>query len=211
MRGLLDEQGWLIVGRADLLDRQAALQAEADSIVELLDIENRLRAIGNPIRVGSSALGLMVRRDIDITVVCDKLDSPTHAAIAELLRELAAHPRVGSVRFRNDSGFWNKTPEAYPDGLYIGITCLSAADDEWTFDIWFVDEPARQPDLGHLETIGRRLTPHIRETILLIKTDLAASPPAQAEPLPSFLVYHAVLEHKVSNLAEFQSWLEQRS
>src|SRR5262249_29205583 len=103
-----------------ILKEQAALTAEAEAVVKTLDLEGMVRAVGNPVRVGSSALGLMVRRDIDVTVICEKLDRTAHVAVAQIAGQLMLHPRIGAVRFRNDSDFWNKTPEDYPDGLYLG-------------------------------------------------------------------------------------------
>jgi len=56
-----------------LLDQQDALQHEADEVVKELRLEELLATAGKPVRVGSSALGLMVWRDLDITVVCSRL------------------------------------------------------------------------------------------------------------------------------------------
>ena len=157
-----------------ILKQQAALQAEADAVIKALDLDSMLHVAGDPVPVGSSALGLMVRRDIDITVICGTLDRTVQDTIAQIAAQLVLHPRIGAVRFRNDSGFWNKTPEDYPDGLYLGVTYRSENDEDWNLDIWFVDEPERQPDLKHLKTILPRLSTALRETILTIKTALTA-------------------------------------
>ena len=193
-----------------ILKKQAALQAEADAALDALGLDTLLRAVGNPVRVGSSALGLMVRRDIDVTVLCEKLDQVAHAAITQIAGQLALHPRVGAVRFRNDSGFWNKTPEDYPDGLYLGITYRSENNEDWNLDIWFVDEPERQPDLKHLRTILPRLSTTMREIILTIKTALATGSVAYDTPVSSFLVYEAVVDGGVSSIVEFENWLRRR-
>src|SRR5215831_5553829 len=143
----------------DLLDEQERLQKAADRVIELLQLEPRLARIGKPIRVGSSALGLMVRRDIDITVVCERLNSAVRAAFAQLGAELTAMDRyVASVRFRNDTGAWNADPACYPDGLYLGLSVRTDEGIDWTVDIWAVDEPDRQPDLEHLRTLPPRLS-----------------------------------------------------
>jgi len=106
-----------------LLDDQRLLQEEADRVVELLQLEALLSNIGKPIRVGSSAMGLMVRRDIDITVVCKDLSSETRAAFSQVAAKLMLIDRhVVSVRFRNDTGAWNADPASYPDGLYLGVS-----------------------------------------------------------------------------------------
>ncbi|MBS0681687.1 hypothetical protein, partial [Enterococcus faecalis] len=58
----------------ELLARQLQLQAEADEIAEEMHIMQLLASAGTPIKVGSAALGLMAWRDLDITVVCTKLN-----------------------------------------------------------------------------------------------------------------------------------------
>ena len=99
----------------DLLDDQRILQKEADKVVEVLQLQALLSGIGNPIRVGSSAMGLMVRRDIDITVVCEGLSRKTHADFSQVAAKLMLMDRyVLAVRFRNDSGVWNSDFSVLP-------------------------------------------------------------------------------------------------
>lgn len=189
----------------DLLVTQRQLQAEADDLVQALDLTAQLQELGAPTRVGSSALGLMVRRDIDITVSCTKLDATTLAAFAQLgARLMQRTDLVVGVRFRNDAGSWNAEPQNYPDGLYLGLSARTAASANWTFDIWLVDEPERQPDLAHLRTLLPRLTDADRVVILAIKHVLAAD---TTEPkLPSALVYEAVMDHGVLDVEGFRAW-----
>lgn len=189
----------------DLLVAQKQLQAEADALVAALGLVEQLGELGQPTRVGSSALGLMVRRDIDITVSCPKLDAATLAAFAQLgARLMQRTDLVVGVRFRNDAGSWNAEPQNYPDGLYLGLTVRTAAGANWTFDIWLVDQPERQPDLTHLRTLLPRLTDADRVVILTIKHVLAAD---TTEPkLPSALVYEAVMDHGVRDVSAFGAW-----
>lgn len=191
------------------LDDQRLLQEEADRVVELLQLEALLSNIGKPIRVGSSAMGLMVRRDIDITVVCKDLSSETRAAFSQIGAKLMLMGRhVVSVRFRNDTGAWNADPASYPDGLYLGISARANDGIDWTLDIWAVDQPERQPDLNHLRTLLPRLDDDLRGTILLIKKALAAEKPECSEGnIPSAYVYDAVVEHGVGSVRQFKEWL----
>ncbi|GLQ53778.1 hypothetical protein [Devosia nitrariae] len=192
----------------DLLEAQQRLQAEADAVVRELELEELLGALGRPVRVGSSAMGLMVRRDIDITIVCPNLDADLLEAFAgvaaRLMRKTAA---VQSVRFRNDCGAWNREPDKYPHGLYLGLTVRAADEALWTLDIWAVDQPARQPDLAHLETLLPRLTDTHRHTILAIKHVLAQRP----QHPPSALVYEAVVDNAIATADEFDAWQRARA
>ena len=92
-----------------LLERQLALQEEAAAVLDDLELVPLLQTVGDPIKVGSMALGLMVTRDIDMTVLCPELDA---TRVFEAIRALSSHPRVRELRFRNDTGHWNVTTPA---------------------------------------------------------------------------------------------------
>ncbi|WP_245441583.1 hypothetical protein [Rhizobium vallis] len=151
-------------------------------------------------------MGLMVRRDIDITVICPRLDAQAMEAFTAIgARLMRMTERVVAVRFRNDSGKWNREPEKYPDGLYLWLSVQTPDQTVWTIDIWLVDQPDRQPDIAHLKTLLPRLTDADRETILRIKIALAERP-QNAGTVSSALVYEAVLDHRVRTVAEFENW-----
>ncbi|MEO8685813.1 MAG: hypothetical protein ABI414_13355 [Devosia sp.] len=189
-----------------LFDQQMALQQEGDRLVELLHLDTVLADIGQPVRVGSSALGLMVRRDIDITIICASLGPDTLARFAAVGARLMGMDRhVLAVRFRNDAGPWNADPAAYPDGLYLGLSVRAQDRHDWTLDIWAVDQPARQPDLNHLRTIPPRLTDRHRQIILTLKHALSTRPKGVDVP-QSAQVYEAVLDHGVQDLQQLQAW-----
>jgi hypothetical protein len=189
----------------DLLRRQVELQAEARSVEADLALEELLTPVGEVNRVGSAALGLMVWRDIDLTVVCTKLAIEPVAAVGA---RLAAHPRVNIVTFRNDTRHWKTNPN-YPDGLYLGVRYRSPTNNDWKLDIWFVDEPDRQPDLAHMRWIPEKLTLEMRTTILLIKSAWA-SRPEYGKTATSFDIYSAVLNDGVQTLEAFDEWLGHR-
>src|SRR4026208_2222605 len=77
-------------GDHELLAAQDALQAEADAVLTDLDLLEHIRRLGDPVRTGSSVLGLMVRRDIDVTTLCPSLELPP---IFHLGRTPAGPPR----------------------------------------------------------------------------------------------------------------------
>lgn len=190
---------------SELLRQQDALQAEARSVEVDLRVEELLGPVGEVFRVGSAALGLMVWRDLDLTVVCTELAVEPVAAIGA---RLAEHPRVRRVEFRNDTGHWNTDPR-YPDGLYLGVGYRSPTGIDWKLDIWFVDEPDRQPDPAHVRWIPEQLTPEIRAAILNIKSAWAPRP-EYGESVKSFDIYTAVLKDGVRTREEFQAWLANR-
>ncbi len=190
----------------DLPAQQQDLQAVADMVYDDLHLASLLAPVGDPIRVGSSALGLMVRRDLDVTVVCPKLGDDTRDAVAQIGARLTADPHVRQVRFRNDTGHWNTDP-SYPDGIYLGVQYRSPSAQDWSLDIWFVDEPDRQPDLAHLRTMPARLTGDARIAILAIKRAWAERA-EYGTSVGSFDVYRSVLDDGVRTPEQFDRWLE---
>jgi hypothetical protein len=128
--------------------------------------------------------------------------------VLEVGAELARHPRVNRVEFRNDTGSWN-TAAQYPDGLYLGVSYRSAEGDAWKLDIWFVDEPERQPDLAHMRWIPGVLTQDAREAILVIKSAWIERG-VYGKGVWSFDVYSAVLTDGIRTPQEFEAWLTAR-
>jgi hypothetical protein len=182
-----------------LLERQGALQREAAAVVADLALDSVLRQVGRPVQVGSAALGLMVARDIDFTVLCAELDAGRVFAAAG---RLAEHPRVHELRFRNDTGHWNVDPD-YPDGFYWGPRYRSEAGEDWTLDVWFIPEGSRQFDLEHLESLPPRLTPEACLAILRIKDDCLGRPWYSSHAITT-----AVLDHGVRTPAEYRAHVE---
>jgi len=193
-----------------LLRRQQLLQLEADAVLDDLDLTAGLEAIGDPIRTGSSALGVMVKPDIDMTTVCTHLDLAAFDAVAHLATRLARHDRVRQVTLRNDTGDWNTEPDKYPDGLFLQVQYRSRSPRprDWSLDLWFVDHPERQPDLGHLRTLLPRLTDETREAILRIKEEWTPRP-EYGRQVNGILIYEAVLDGGVRTLPDFAEWLAQ--
>jgi hypothetical protein len=189
----------------ELLSRQSGLQDEAITVRTNLDLDTLLSRCGQPILVGSAALGLMVWRDLDVTVVCSALDV---AAVVQIGACLARNSYVRETLYRNDSGRWKEDP-MYPDGLYLGVRYCASEGADWKIDIWFIDDPDRQPDLAHVRSLPPRLTDESREAILRIK-DAWAGRAEYGRTVKSFDIYSAVLDDNVSSEAEFESWLSHR-
>ncbi|MEV7630398.1 hypothetical protein [Actinoplanes sp. NPDC089786] len=189
-----------------LFRRQDELQVEAASLRADLALDEILARHGEVVGVGSAALGLMVWPDLDMTVVCPKLDA---GAVADTGALLARHAATREVRFRNDTGGWNTDPR-YPDGLYLGLQCRGRTQQQWKVDIWFVDEPDRQPDLTHVRELPARLTEDTRAAILLVK-DAWAGRTEYGRSVSSWDIYTAVLDGSVRTPADFEDWISSKS
>ncbi len=127
---------------AQLLQRQSALQDEAQSVLEELDLVRLLSAAGTLRQVGSSVLGLMVWRDIDLAV-----SSPGLAIerAYELMRPLYTHPRVKQVRYLTQRSPYNPSfwlgegihPEPVQEALEQQLTPETRLAILWIKDIWY--------------------------------------------------------------------------
>lgn len=185
---------------AALLSRQEMLQTEAHVVLNDLDLLRILAEVGRPYQVGSVALGLMVWRDIDLTVLCPSLEPDR---IFGIMRPLASHPRVRQLHFRNDTGHWNQDP-ALPDGLYWSPQYVTDAGDEWKMDIWFLQEDTQEPGIDHLDSIPPKLTDETRLAILRIK-DIWHTLPDYRSTVRSIDIYAAVLDHGVRTPEDFRA------
>ena len=190
----------------EILGRQAELQAEAADVLADLDLFRTIEPLGRPVQTGSSALGLMVGRDIDVTTLCPTLDP---RALFEVMRPFVSHPRVHRLAFRNDTGAWNTDPN-YPDGLYWTIRYRTAPGRDWNLDLWFIREGTTQFDLQHIETLPPRLTREARVAILRIKEAWHATP-AYGTEVHGYDIYEAVLDHGVRTPDEFAAHIEAKA
>lgn len=95
-------------GTADeLLARQAALQRQAGKIIADLDLVNLLTIVGQPMLLGSAMTGLMVWQDIDVIVLCPRLDPGS--ILGRRSPALTSHPCVKKLRWSNVRGPFNLT------------------------------------------------------------------------------------------------------
>lgn len=183
---------------AGLLERQDHLQSEADAVLADLDLLALLEPIGLVLRVGSSVLGLMASRDIDLHVYPDEMDGPRAFGA---LRPLAAHPRVQRLRLSAWTGPF-RVPEL-PEGYSWGLRYYTDAGDEWKLDVWFFAGADPRAALDYAEDVRRRLTPETRLAILEIKAAHGRHPAYRGAA-----VYEAVLDRGVRTPEEFGALLE---
>ncbi|MGU3411148.1 hypothetical protein ACLBWP_13640 [Microbacterium sp. M1A1_1b] len=181
---------------------EAELRDMAGELRSHLDLDRSLTEIGSVHLVGAGALRVMVARDIDLTVVVAALPDGVVQAVGRLAGRLSEDDRVREVLIRNDTGRWNIDPR-YPDGLYLGIQAAGSDGHLWSVDVWFVDDPDRQPDLLHLRTLAPRIDPSTQSRILEIKRAQDWTLP-DGSRMPSVEVYRAVIDHGVSGPEAFR-------
>lgn len=185
-----------------LLRRQVALQAEANAVLTELDLVDRLSSVGSVRRIGSSTLGLMVWRDIDLAISSSGL---TIERALETMRPLFLHPRVKQVRYSNEAGAFNPTGLAVSERFYFKVFFDTQAGDAWELDLSFWLAEGLHPEPVH-EAIARQLTPETRLAILWIK-DVWYHLPSYRHGVSSTDIYDAVLQHGIRTPAQFNRYL----
>ncbi len=191
---------------ARLLEQQEILQAEANRLVEQLDLPTMVGGAGRFERLGSSVSGLMVWRDLDLGASCGWL-SPERAW--ETMAPLAAHPRTTRVEYRNETGRL-APPELRGHGRYYFVARHETeAGEEWKIDVslWAPESPPGP--LAHAEEMRRRLTPETRLAILWIK-DVWHRRSYYPDRVSGMDIYEAVLEHGVRTPEQFGRYLRGR-
>ncbi len=190
---------------AQLLQRQQQLQDESQRVLEELNLSVLLSEGGIVKQVGSSVLGLMVWRDIDLAVSSPGLGI---ARAWETLRPLYTHPRVRQIRYLNESGSYNSTGLQINERYYFGVYYDTNASNEWKIDVSFWLMQGIHPEPVH-DAMAQQLTPETRLAILWIK-DVWYQLPIYRNEVYSTDIYDAVLQHGVRTPGEFDEYLAQR-
>ena len=186
-----------------LLQRQRLLQEEAQSVLKELNLVELLSTGGVVRQTGSTVLGLMVWRDIDLQVSSPGL-SIEHAF--EIMHPLLTHPRVKQVRYLHQSDHFKLADLDERYFFMVYYECPGQA--EWKLDISFWLDEGVRPEPLH-DAIEQQLTPETRLTILRIK-DAWYQLPAYRSEVASTDIYDAVLQHGVPTLTEFDQYLVER-
>jgi len=133
------------------------LAREAQAIIKDLRLLKSAGSIGKAELVGSVALGLIVKRDIDIHVFIGR--KKLMPAVYKLSTMLLDHPKINEVRL---SDCRNK------NSIKIGIDEVGSTSGNWTIDLWVTTD---ESTLVFKETkeMLKKLTPANRKTILTIK------------------------------------------
>ncbi|MFX1416468.1 MAG: hypothetical protein ACFFC0_06625 [Promethearchaeota archaeon] len=169
------------------------LREEAEGIVESLDILDLLNAYGHARIVGSVALDLIVKRDIDIhtlVLLNDLLEVAQH-----LLRVLLRTDGIKEVRV---------TDVREMDSMKLTIDEYQGDSGPWSIDFWLTTNVSTT-GFELVEALEDNLDDEQREAILNIKRHYHIRGLLQNGI--SNLIYRAVAEDEVRDLSQFEQWL----
>jgi len=186
-----------------LLHRQRLLQEEAQSVLKDLNVIELLNAGGVVRQTGSTVLGLMVWRDIDLQVSSPGL---TIERAFEIMHPLLTHPYIKHVHYLHQSDHFKLA--GLDERYFFMVYYEHSGQAEWKLDISFWLGEGIRPEPLH-EAIEQQLTPETRLAILWIK-DVWYQLPAYRVEVASTDIYDAVLHHGVRTLTEFDQYLVER-
>lgn len=118
---------------ADLISLSNELKKEADSLISETHVVDILNKLGKIDFVGSYALNLIYRPDIDIFVTSDTCSNEKAIAITKEFLDSGLFQTVG---------FANHTHHKAPNNLngYYWELIVIKNDRKWKFDVWYTAE-----------------------------------------------------------------------
>jgi hypothetical protein len=186
-------------GMNELLARQAALQAEATSILAELD----LTGIGPRHLAGSYVSGLMVWPDLDVMVCVGPEFTP--GDVLDLLRRFVERPDVTGFEYHDERGPRSPTGTVRDERYHVVIS-LTRGDTVWRIDLTlWLNDPHVNITEWH-ESLRAALTAEQRDAILRIK-DVWHRRPEYPDEIGGTDIYRAVLEDGVRTPQQFADWL----
>ncbi len=180
----------------NLLELSAQIKKEAENVLYKRGLIPLVKEYGEVIITGSYTLDLMLKRDLDISVVNPEL---TLKEFFELGYKLTEKFNPSSVFYRDTS---IKQLFGRPDNsLYWGLVF-----EDWKIDLWVVPEFIANNSKEYVQKIVDHLSPEKREIILMIK-DKYSNDPNYRQYFSSKEIYNAVLFHNVQDIKGFTKYL----
>ncbi|MDO8609093.1 MAG: hypothetical protein Q7R95_00960, partial [bacterium] len=176
--------------KMDYFQEQKNLKNKAEEILKDLDLVNHLQKYGEITFVGSYALDLMVKKDIDIVVT----SGINYRNFLELVNYLFPKNNIYSLNLQD---FSKSIYPNRPYGIYCGITYLVKPDIFWKIDVWFMTKDGNDAN-KLVDWVKSKLTDKNKEIILKIKNEMLNT--KYGKEISGMDIYKAVLENKVIDL-----------
>ena len=176
---------------------KSKLKIEAKGIIQELRLLDLLSQHGEVRVVGSVALDLIVKLDIDIHVLIPEKTGLLNA-VDPIYHQLLDCQQVREVRI---------TDYRKQNAIKIGIDVYSGASGDWSIDIWITDK-VEETAFEYVENLKRAIRPVHRDAILCIKGYYDRR--GQIRDGISVLIYEAVIDNDVRTVEEFKQFLSRR-
>jgi hypothetical protein len=173
------------------------LRSEAEGIIRDLGLVELLSKHGEAAVVGSVALDLIVKRDIDVHLL---IRGGNLLSVADdVYHALLGHDGIREVRI---SDYRAK------GGMKIGVDSFSARSGEWSIDVWITDRP-ETTGFALVERLKGTLTAAQRRAVLRIKRHFHAR--GQLRDGLSTRIYAAVVDDGIRTVEAFQSLMKRKT
>jgi hypothetical protein len=181
----------------ELIERQAALQAEGAEVLKSVDV--LFAGVGTPIPTGSFVSGLMAWREVDVMVLGGPDFSPRD--LVALLGRAVALPGVTGFDCQDERGDRSPTGERRDERYHVTIRL-----GEWHIDltVWLYDDHLNVTEWH--QALAWRITDEERLAVLRIK-DVWSRRPEYPGEVSGLEIYTAVLDHGVRTPEAFGVWL----
>jgi hypothetical protein len=183
----------------DLLARAKALQAEAQHVLALLELETAFPSFGPAQLIGSALSGLMAWRDLDVMFTAP---SATATQVLEGLAVIARSPALLAVDFRDERADRRPTPQVTDERFYA-VLRYEGPQGLWKVDLTFWLHAIPRPmvaDAARLQAI----TPEQKQAILHLKN----ATPGYPDEVGGTDIYTAVLTHNIRTPTDLTTHLQ---
>jgi len=189
-----------------LLRRAALLGDEATKVYERLGLEAILARAGEVERVGSSVMGLMVWRDLDVVVHAPGLGQ---SGVIAALEALFDDRGLLSLDYRDERRSNGSASNGVDSRHYVVLRHEGVGRGTWKIDVTFWTARHHHDHDVYAKGITDRLTDESRLAILRIK-DAWYQRPSYPYTVGGHDVYVAVLDHGVRTVDGFERYLLER-
>lgn len=176
--------------RDQLLFRSQLLKDTADEIVSrlhLIDIANKYSECH---QIGSSVMNLMVDEDIDFICYCQNaVDIDDCLSFA---KDLLKHPEIQILRIKN----YLDIPQYSQFKVYVDPYKYKNSEWQIAFSFEVKTDQTVKNELDIIPWVTSKITPITKKKILQLKQSCRQ----QGIKVPSFYIYHGVLEHNFDTL-----------
>lgn len=176
--------------------RSQELLDSGNQILNSRGLKEILSGYGDLTIIGSFALNLLIKPDLDIYVKIPSYDLKKHFEIFANIAETLHPLRMKFIDLREVN--WTDFP--MKEGLFIGVSLIQDGI-EWSIDGWALTPNIYEERVAYHQEVQRLLTPELRPVVWEIKSQIYKSPAYKSRDL-----YQAVLKEHVNSLSEFYNW-----
>lgn len=174
------------------MEKPSILKQEASEIIDELNLQNFLGTLGKSRIVGSVALDLIVKPDIDIHLLIDHDD--LLKASDQIYHYLLNKPKIKEIRITD----WREE-----GGIKLGVDVYPGSSETWSIDVWITSR-AETTGFKLVDELKDRLKSEHRKSIMEIKSYYY-----QQDKLKdgiSLKIYTAVLNESIRTVEEFKDY-----